>query len=191
VPVQPSDQWLPGGEGGLFLPGLKRLECESDCTPTSGAEVKEYVDLYLRFPYSVTALCLTSEHRDVFSFNNAVSRRVITRNRFSGLWWRLGSVQQVSASVSRFRNLSLVPEGVRFHPVSSGYGGYFPGIKRPGREVNRSFSCCAEVKNEGCCAFGTPVCHHDVDDIFTRVVLEEDKEMMAVALTYTERRPLL
>ena len=65
MPVQPSDQWLPGG-GSLFLLGLKRLECESDCTPTSCAEVKEYVDLYLRFPYSVTALCLTSEHGRLF-----------------------------------------------------------------------------------------------------------------------------
>jgi hypothetical protein len=32
---------------------------------------------------------------------------------------------------------------------TAGIGGSIPGVKRPGREANRSFSSSAEVKNGG------------------------------------------
>jgi len=34
------------------------------------------------------------------------------------------------------------------HPASSGYQLFFPGVKRPGREVDHSFLSSAKVKNE-------------------------------------------
>jgi hypothetical protein len=44
-PIQPSIQWVPGS----FSLGVKRPEREADHSPPSSAEVKECVELYLRF----------------------------------------------------------------------------------------------------------------------------------------------
>ena len=40
----------------------------------------------------------------------------------------------------------------------------FPGVKRPGREVNKSPPCIAEVKNEWSCT-SSPIHLHDLDRI--------------------------
>ena len=44
-----------------------------------------------------------------------------------------------------------------------GYRGCFPGLKRPGRQVNHSPPSSAEDKNEWGCTFIPPVCLHGVD----------------------------
>jgi hypothetical protein len=45
-PTQPPIQWVPGA----LLLGVKRLERETDHSPPSSAEVKEWVELYLHSP---------------------------------------------------------------------------------------------------------------------------------------------
>jgi hypothetical protein len=47
--------------------------------------------------------------------------------------------------------------------VFNGYQGSFPGVKRPGREVNHSPPSSAEVKNEWSYTSTPPICLHCVD----------------------------
>ena len=48
-------------------------------------------------------------------------------------------------------------------PPLSGNQRSFPGIQRPGREVNHSPSPSAEVKNEWSYTSTTPICFHGVN----------------------------
>jgi hypothetical protein len=62
-PTQPPIQWVPGA---LSL-GVKRPGCEADQTPTSNAEVKERVELYIRPPNTPSWGGAQLKHRDNFT----------------------------------------------------------------------------------------------------------------------------
>jgi hypothetical protein len=74
-PTQPPIQWIPGA---LSL-GIKQPGSESDHSPPSIAEVKEWVELYLHSSqYVLMALCLV-KHRDNFtSFSSFLPCFLIT-----------------------------------------------------------------------------------------------------------------
>jgi hypothetical protein len=62
--TRPPIQWVPES---LSL-GVKRLGREADHSPPSSAEVKERVELYLRFPNTPSWRGAQLRHRDNFTF---------------------------------------------------------------------------------------------------------------------------
>jgi hypothetical protein len=67
-------------------------------------------------------------------------------------WPRAGSPRGRSSSPGRVKNfLHVVQTGSGVHPTSypMGTGVSFPGIKRPGREVDHLAPVSAEVRNGG------------------------------------------
>jgi hypothetical protein len=63
-PTHPPIQWVPAA---LSL-GVKRQGRESDHSPPSGTEVKEWVELYLRSPNTPSWRGAQLKHRDSFTF---------------------------------------------------------------------------------------------------------------------------
>jgi hypothetical protein len=60
-------------------------------------------------------------------------------------------------------------------PLFNGYRGSFPGLQRPGREVNHSPPSSAEVKNEWSHTSDPPICLHGVNrDNFTFTLLKRE-----------------
>jgi hypothetical protein len=53
----------------------------------------------------------------------------------------------------------------------TGYRCYFPGIKRPGLDVDRSPPSNAEVKNEWSYTSTPPICLYDVDGVTFVIIL--------------------
>jgi hypothetical protein len=58
----------PMGTRGSFHGGVKRLGRETDHSPPSSAEVKEYVELYLHSPTMPSWRGAQLRHRDNFNF---------------------------------------------------------------------------------------------------------------------------
>jgi hypothetical protein len=63
-PTQPPVQWVPGA---LSL-GIKRQGREADHSPTSSAEVKECVELYIHSPSTSSWRGAQLKHRENFTF---------------------------------------------------------------------------------------------------------------------------
>jgi hypothetical protein len=63
-PTEPPIKWVPGA---LSL-GVKRHGREADHSPTSSAEVKEWVELYLHSPNTPSWSGAYLKHRDNFTF---------------------------------------------------------------------------------------------------------------------------
>jgi hypothetical protein len=63
-PTQPPIQWV---RGALSL-GVKRLGPETDHSPRSSAEVKEWVELYVDSPNTPSWRGAQLKHRDNFTF---------------------------------------------------------------------------------------------------------------------------
>jgi hypothetical protein len=74
-PTQPPIQWEPGA---LSL-GVKRPGREADHSPTSSAEVKELVELYLHSPITPSWRGAQLKHRDNFTFTFTFTG-VVTKN---------------------------------------------------------------------------------------------------------------
>jgi hypothetical protein len=73
-PTQPPIQWVPGA---LSL-GVKRPGREADHSPSSSAEVKDWVELYLHSPIHLHGVVLSyKKHRDNFPFTFTFTFTVI------------------------------------------------------------------------------------------------------------------
>jgi hypothetical protein len=64
--------------------------------------------------------------------------------------------------------LQIAQSASEAHPASSGYRGSFPGVKRPGSEVDNSRPSSAHLKNKWSHASTTSICLHGLHrDNFT------------------------
>jgi hypothetical protein len=73
-PTQPPTQRVPE----VLSLGVKRPRHEADHPPTSSAEVKESVELYLHSPYTPGAQL---KHRDNFTFTFTAFSIITTQNK--------------------------------------------------------------------------------------------------------------
>jgi hypothetical protein len=92
-------------------------------------------------------------HLRMWSGNSSVSLVIRLRSRRCGV--------HIPAWTREFCNLYRL-----WGPLSvlvKWYRGYFPEIKRPGREVEHVNLTGAKAKNEGSCTSTLPICRHDVD----------------------------
>jgi hypothetical protein len=72
-PTQPPIQWVPGALSlGVKLPGH-----ETDHSPPSSAEVKEWVELYLQSPNMASWRRAQLRHRDKFTFTSQIKHKEI------------------------------------------------------------------------------------------------------------------
>jgi hypothetical protein len=88
-PTQPPIQCVPGD---LSL-GVNRPECEADNSPTSSAEVKEWVELYLHSPNTPSWRGAQLKHRENLTFL-----------RFTTMYLRVRSICDLFHSNLRFAN---------------------------------------------------------------------------------------
>jgi hypothetical protein len=63
-PTQPPIQWVPGA---LSL-GVKRPGRETDHSPSSSAELKEWVEIYLHSPNTPAWRVAQFKHKENFTF---------------------------------------------------------------------------------------------------------------------------
>ena len=69
----------------------------------------------------------------------------------------------------------------------NGYVGFFPGVKRPGREADHSHPSSAEVKNE-CRYNSSPLCFHGLYRDGFSFYLNESTQMRPSSLVILQRR---
>jgi hypothetical protein len=82
-PIQPRIQWVPG----TFSLGVKRPGREADHSPSSRAEVKEWVQLYLHSPNKPSWCGAQVNHRDSFTFTFTYTLSVDLKIDFPAPWY--------------------------------------------------------------------------------------------------------